>query len=57
MPKVKDTGVKELEDYQPGATRYEVMACLRKAASSPRSASGKSLVSKDRRDDKNGEAN
>jgi len=34
MPKVKDNGIKELEDYQPGASRTLVLDALKKVATS-----------------------
>ena len=53
----KTKQAKRLEDYEPGATKDEIMDALRKVASSPSSKSGKPLLSKDREDDNNGKTN
>ena len=59
MPKVKDTGIKELEDYQPGATRDEVMASLRKVLVKPAYESAQTGASKSnsKEDNNNGKTN
>ena len=36
MPKIKDTGIKELEDYQLGASRALMLDALKKVAKSPK---------------------